>query len=177
MIIGRNFVNDYYEDERLYSTGDYELDELMERAFCEGYEYALEERLYFQDPVTGEYYTAMDKNTGKATKKAMEANKKQAQARYEKAAKRAAERAERKKVDPKVLEKFAKEVRKEGKAEGYRKGVESVKMKDLVKKMSKGKKAAIIGGAALGAAGLGAGAYALGRGRRNRMDAAAYDED
>lgn len=38
MIVSR--YNDYYEDEKLYSTGDYKLDELLERAFCEGYEYA-----------------------------------------------------------------------------------------------------------------------------------------
>jgi len=31
---------DEYEDTRLYSTGDSDLDELLERAFCEGYEYA-----------------------------------------------------------------------------------------------------------------------------------------
>jgi len=43
MIIGRNFAESYYEDERLYSTGDCELDELLERAFCEGYEYAQRE--------------------------------------------------------------------------------------------------------------------------------------
>ena len=32
-----------YEEERLYSTGNDELDELLERAFCEGYEYAQRE--------------------------------------------------------------------------------------------------------------------------------------
>ena len=35
--------SDYQEEERLYSTGNDELDELMERAFCEGYEYAQRE--------------------------------------------------------------------------------------------------------------------------------------
>ena len=40
MIIGRDLINEYYEDERLYSTGDDYLDDLLERAFCEGYEYA-----------------------------------------------------------------------------------------------------------------------------------------
>ena len=35
--------SDYQEEERLYSTGNEELDELMERAFCEGYEYAQRE--------------------------------------------------------------------------------------------------------------------------------------
>jgi hypothetical protein len=43
MIIGRNFAESYYEDERLYSTGSDELDDLLERAFCEGYEYAQRE--------------------------------------------------------------------------------------------------------------------------------------
>lgn len=40
MIIGKQFVED---QERLYSTGDQELDELLERAFCEGYELAQRE--------------------------------------------------------------------------------------------------------------------------------------
>ena len=35
--------SDYQEEERLYSTGNDELDELMERAFCDGYEYAQKE--------------------------------------------------------------------------------------------------------------------------------------
>lgn len=49
MIIGRQFAerfyseNDYQEEERLYSTGDDKLDELLERAFCDGYEYAQRE--------------------------------------------------------------------------------------------------------------------------------------
>lgn len=49
MIIGRQLIermySDYneYEDEKLYSTGDSELDDLLERAFCEGYEYAQRE--------------------------------------------------------------------------------------------------------------------------------------
>lgn len=43
MIIGRKLVNEYYEDEKLYSTGDSDLDDLLERAFCEGYEYAQRE--------------------------------------------------------------------------------------------------------------------------------------
>jgi hypothetical protein len=41
MIIER--INNNYEEERLYSTGSDELDELLERAFCEGYEYAQKE--------------------------------------------------------------------------------------------------------------------------------------
>lgn len=43
MIIGRQFVENQYEDERLYSTGNDELDEMLEKAFCEGYEYAQKE--------------------------------------------------------------------------------------------------------------------------------------
>jgi len=41
MKIGR--INKNYEEERLYSTGSDELDNLLERAFCEGYEYAQRE--------------------------------------------------------------------------------------------------------------------------------------
>ena len=41
MKIQRLFSN--VEEERLYSTGNDELDELLERAFCEGYEYAQRE--------------------------------------------------------------------------------------------------------------------------------------
>jgi hypothetical protein len=36
-------INNNYEEERLYSTGSDELDDLLERAFCEGYEYAQRE--------------------------------------------------------------------------------------------------------------------------------------
>ena len=49
MINGREFAEKFYsesvqeEEERLYSTGNDELDELLERAFCEGYEYAQKE--------------------------------------------------------------------------------------------------------------------------------------
>ena len=43
MIIGRNLINSYYEDEKLYSTGNSDLDDLLEKAFCEGYEYAQHE--------------------------------------------------------------------------------------------------------------------------------------
>ena len=48
MIIGRQFAERFYsesdyEEERLYSTGNDELDELLERAFCDGYEYAQRE--------------------------------------------------------------------------------------------------------------------------------------
>lgn len=43
MIIGRQLIENQYESERLYSTGDLELDDLLEKAFCEGYEYAQRE--------------------------------------------------------------------------------------------------------------------------------------
>ena len=42
MIIGRQLVEDQYE-EKLYSTGDDYLDEMLEKAFCDGYEYAQRE--------------------------------------------------------------------------------------------------------------------------------------
>ena len=41
MKIQRMFSN--VEEEKLYSTGNEELDDLLERAFCEGYEYAQKE--------------------------------------------------------------------------------------------------------------------------------------
>jgi hypothetical protein len=41
MKIQRMFSN--VEEEKLYSTGNEELDDLLERAFCEGYEYAQRE--------------------------------------------------------------------------------------------------------------------------------------
>ncbi len=43
MITGRELINGYYEDTKLYSTGDSDLDDLLEKAFCEGYEYAQRE--------------------------------------------------------------------------------------------------------------------------------------
>ena len=63
MIIGRQLIeeyekmyseNDYYEDEKLYSTGDNELDDLLERAFCEGYEYAQKEFAAYKPPFSQE---------------------------------------------------------------------------------------------------------------------------
>ena len=43
MITGYDLVNEYYEDEKLYSTGNDDLDDLLEKAFCDGYEYAQRE--------------------------------------------------------------------------------------------------------------------------------------
>lgn len=50
MITGKELIEkmysenyDEYEDTRLYSTGDDYLDDLLEKAFCEGYEYAQKE--------------------------------------------------------------------------------------------------------------------------------------
>ena len=43
MITGYDLINEYYEDEKLYSTGDDDLDDLLEKAFCDGYEYAQKE--------------------------------------------------------------------------------------------------------------------------------------
>lgn len=44
MLIGRGLIersfSQYEEEERLYSTGNDELDDLLERAFCDGYQYA-----------------------------------------------------------------------------------------------------------------------------------------
>ena len=43
MITGYDLINSYYEDTKLYSTGDSDLDDLLEKAFCEGYKYAQRE--------------------------------------------------------------------------------------------------------------------------------------
>ena len=46
MINGKEFAEKMFSnvgEERLYSTGNDELDDLLERAFCEGYEYAQKE--------------------------------------------------------------------------------------------------------------------------------------
>jgi len=49
MLNGQEFIEklysdiEEYEEEKLYSTGDEELVELLEKAFCEGYEYAQRE--------------------------------------------------------------------------------------------------------------------------------------
>ena len=68
MIIDRNY--DYYEDERLYSTGDDELDDLLEKAFCEGYDYAQRE-FSFKD----ELRKASVKNVGIFDKNSIKAPK------------------------------------------------------------------------------------------------------
>ena len=47
MLTGKEFIEKYYsdveEEERLYSIGNDELDDLLEKAFCDGYEYAQKE--------------------------------------------------------------------------------------------------------------------------------------
>ena len=43
MTTGYDLINSYYESEKLYSTGDSDLDDLLEKAFCDGYEYAQRE--------------------------------------------------------------------------------------------------------------------------------------
>ncbi len=59
MITGKELVEkmysenyDEYEDTRLYSTGDDYLDELLERAFSEGYEYAQKEFAAYKSPIS-----------------------------------------------------------------------------------------------------------------------------
>ena len=58
--------SDYQEEERLYSTGNDELDELMERAFCEGYEYAQREFGKVGDWLKGETFGDFDRYTTRA---------------------------------------------------------------------------------------------------------------
>ena len=57
MIKGYDLI-DYYEDTKLYSTGDDYLDDLLERAFCEGYEYAQNEYSKMEDD---DYYDSIEK--------------------------------------------------------------------------------------------------------------------
>ena len=61
MITGKDLIEkmysenyDEYEDTRLYSTGDSDLDDLLERAFCEGYEYAQKEFAAYKSPISRE---------------------------------------------------------------------------------------------------------------------------
>ena len=54
-------------EERLYSTGDVELDEILERAFCEGYEFAQREFTYV-DEKTGNIINAEGKVIGNINK-------------------------------------------------------------------------------------------------------------
>lgn len=51
MIIRKKLVNKYYS-EKHYSTGNDNLDDLLEKAFCEGYEYAQKEFAAYKDPTT-----------------------------------------------------------------------------------------------------------------------------
>lgn len=63
-----NWDNGYeMEEERLYSTGDVELDELLERAFCEGYEFAQREFTYV-DEKTGNIINSEGKIIGNVKK-------------------------------------------------------------------------------------------------------------
>ena len=60
MIINRNLSN--YYSQKLYSTGDDYLDDLLERAFCEGYEYA--QREFGKTGLTKEEAKQFFTNTG-----------------------------------------------------------------------------------------------------------------
>jgi hypothetical protein len=68
MITGRELVEKMYseneeiQEEKLYSTGDDELDDLLERAFCDGYEYAQKE--FGRTGLTKEQAKEWLKNTG-----------------------------------------------------------------------------------------------------------------
>ena len=53
-----------YEEERLYSTGSDELDELLERAFCEGYEYAQREFAYVSPTQAKNFFTKVGNPKG-----------------------------------------------------------------------------------------------------------------
>ena len=63
MILGKDYINGYQE-EKLYSTGDEMLDNLLERAFCEGYELA--QREYAEEEKKIKW---LDKRNIKALKK------------------------------------------------------------------------------------------------------------
>jgi len=65
MIIER-LHSDYQEEERLYSTGNDELDDLLERAFCDGYEYAQKEFGKVGDWFKGETWGDFDRYTTRA---------------------------------------------------------------------------------------------------------------
>ena len=77
MITGRQLVNEYYEDEKLYSTGDEDLDDLLERAFCEGYIYAQKEFVGKSNPSINfmRQKNGVSKLTGSQVKAAMKTRK------------------------------------------------------------------------------------------------------
>lgn len=52
MIIRKKLINKYYS-EKLYSTGNEDLDNLLEKAFCDGYEYAQREYTSVKDTKKG----------------------------------------------------------------------------------------------------------------------------
>lgn len=64
MITGNRLV-----EERLYSTGDEELDDLLERAFSEGYEYAQREFGFIQDVKRSGLKRTMKRNVGRLRNK------------------------------------------------------------------------------------------------------------
>lgn len=55
---------DEYYDEKLYSTGNEDLDELLERAFCEGYEYAQREFAYVNPNQAKQFFTKVGNPKG-----------------------------------------------------------------------------------------------------------------
>ena len=144
-----NWDNGYEMEERLYSTGDYELDVLLERAFCEGYEAA--QREFAAMDKAGNVVMTMDEI--KKMKKdgiSMDEIKKIREKRIADANSKLSN------MSKGQIEKMGREnARKYG--EGPNRSL-GTKAKYAWQNMSKGKKAAVIaaGTAALGAAGYGA---------------------
>ena len=139
----------YEMEERLYSTGDYELDEILERAFCEGYEFA--QREFAAMDKAGNVVMTMDEiKKMKAEGISMDEIKKIRQKRID------AANAKLENLSKGKIEQMGREnARKYG--EGPKRSL-GTKAKYAWQNMSKGKKAAVIaaGTAALGAAGYGA---------------------
>ena len=71
MILGKDYINGHQE-EKLYSTGDEMLDNLLERAFCEGYELGQREfgRTGLNAQQANQFFTKTNTKASKAIKNA-----------------------------------------------------------------------------------------------------------
>jgi hypothetical protein len=149
--------NGYEMEERLYSTGDYELDEMLERAFCEGYEVAQREFGYIGKGIDTTYSYEDLKKVAKEGNMSLKEARKLLEDRYRNLGHEGIAQRNRELLkDSLKEEKKIMKAREAAKAEAKTlKG----KGKNIIEKIKGAPKWAKYGAAGVGAAGVGYGAY------------------
>lgn len=147
-----NNFNDYEAEERLYSTGDADLDDLLEKAFCEGYEYAQREFADSDDYATagaaglGAVATGAGAYYGGKKLRDLTLNSKTIKARadkYDEAAKAASIEAERKAGHKKLVKDWKDTVKELEKKKNSKVDGKKVKLTEQETKLLKDSKKAI----------------------------------